>query len=151
MRKPSEDLQEPNWIEIEDFEYICFNLTRKLLTFNEPIPDYSTRDRSSLESSLSAPKNTYFNQEGSSLPDLASVLFYSIIKNHPFVNGNKRIAVMSVLIFFAINNKWVNIPPDILYNLAKIVAESSPSLRKHNLQRSADLFNKYLVDYKEAK
>lgn len=93
MKKPSEDLLQPNWIEIKDFEFISFNLARKLMSFDEPIPDYSTRDNSLLESSLASPKNIFHNTENPTLVDLTAVLFYSLIKNHPFVNGNKRIAV----------------------------------------------------------
>lgn len=46
MQKPSADLQQPSirWLTPEDFEYVCFDLARELLTYQEPIPDYSTRD-----------------------------------------------------------------------------------------------------------
>lgn len=47
------------WLEPEDFEFLCFDLTRELMTYQEPIPDYSTRDSSLLESSLGAPKQTF--------------------------------------------------------------------------------------------
>src|SRR3989344_6581581 len=124
MKKPSEDLPQPKWLKIEDFEFICFNLARELMSFGEPIPDYSTRDNSLLESSLAAPKNTFHNTENPTLVDLTAVLFYSLIKNHPFANGNKRIAVMTILIFLRINGRWLNIPPLSLYKLAIIVAKS---------------------------
>lgn len=42
MQKPSENSHQPKWINIEDFEFICFNLARELMSFDEPIPDYST-------------------------------------------------------------------------------------------------------------
>lgn len=47
------------WLEPEDFEYLCFDLARELMTSKEPIPDYSTRDNNLLESSLGAPKQTF--------------------------------------------------------------------------------------------
>lgn len=91
MSKPSENLPQPKWISVDDFEFICFNLTRELMSFDEPIPDYSTRDNSLLESSLASPRQS-FELTNSSIHEQASILFYSLIKNHPFRNGNKRIA-----------------------------------------------------------
>jgi death-on-curing family protein len=54
----------------------------------------------------------------------ASILFYSLIKNHPFENGNKRIAVMALLTFLSLNNKWLLIHPDDLYDIAIMVSKS---------------------------
>lgn len=106
MRKPSGDLplrKNTVWLTIDDFEFICFDFTREYLTFDEPIPDYSTKDSALLESALGSPRQTF----GGKLlyPTLlkqASILFYSLIKNHPFKNGNKRIAVISLLVFLII-------------------------------------------------
>src|SRR3989344_1979069 len=104
MKKPLDDLPQPKWINIDDFEFICFNVAKKWLEANEPIPDYSTRDVLLLESALNAPKNSY-RFAHSSLTEQASILFYSLIKNHPFKNGNKRIAVIALLVFLTLNNK----------------------------------------------
>jgi death-on-curing protein len=37
----------------------------------------------------------------------AAILFYLMIKNHPFQNGNKRIAITTLLTFLYNNNKWL--------------------------------------------
>lgn len=146
MTKPSEDLPQPKWIEPEDFEFICFNLARELLSFDEPIPDYSTRDENLLNSSLSSIKQT-FDKEllYPTLSAQASVLFYSLIKNHPFVNGNKRIAVISLLVFLNLNGKWLNIPPKMLYDIAVLVAGSNSKKRDEILKIIQGLFEKYIV------
>lgn len=34
------------WLEPEDFEFLCFDLARELMTYQEPIPDYPTRNNS---------------------------------------------------------------------------------------------------------
>jgi len=39
----------------------------------------------------------------------AAILFYLLIKNHPFKNGNKRIAITTVLVFLSINKKWLKV------------------------------------------
>ncbi|MDO8570672.1 MAG: type II toxin-antitoxin system death-on-curing family toxin [Candidatus Daviesbacteria bacterium] len=114
-----------NWLEPKDFEFLCFDLAKKLMSSREPIPDYSTRDNSLLESSLGAPKQTFSNKLlYPTLEKQTSILFYSLIKNHPFRNGNKRIAVMAILAFLSLNGKWIDIAPIDLYKLACKVSES---------------------------
>lgn len=145
MKKPSENLPLSKWIDLDDFEFICFNLTRKFLTFNEPIPDYSTRNNALLESSLAAPKQTFDKKLlYPTLEEQASILFYSLIKNHPFANGNKRIAVMSLLVFLRLNGMWIDIPPLMLYRLAIIVAKSSRKERGEVLKNILGLIRKYI-------
>jgi len=147
MKKPSKDSPQPKWINIEDFEFICFNLTRKFLELSEPIPDYSTRENSLLESSLAAPRQA-FEYSGATIERQASILFYSLIKNHPFKNGNKRIAVISLLIFLLLNNKWLEIPTLILYKIALSVAESEAPKRENVLKEIDKMLRKYIVDVK---
>lgn len=148
MKKPSDDSPQPDsvWVELDDFEYICFNLARKLLTFTEPIPEYNTTNISLLDSALSAPKARFGGKLlYPTLEDQASVLFYSLIKNHPFINGNKRVAVITLLVFLVLNKKWIRIPQNLLYKLAVMVAESDPRDRDFILKRNAELFKKFII------
>jgi|SRR3989344_2753463 len=131
MKRPSGDSPQHKWLTIDDFEYLCFDFTREYLSFDEPIPDYSTRNNSLLESALGSPRQTFNNKLlYPTLVKQAAILFYSLIKNHPFENGNKRIAVMSMLTFLALNGKWLSISPFKLYLLACRVAESYPRDRE---------------------
>lgn len=152
MRKPSEGLQQPSikWLTSDDFEYLCFDLARELLTYQEPIPDYSTRDHALLESALGAPSQT-FDQKllYPTLQKQASILFYSLIKNHPFGNGNKRVAVMALLVFLSINAYWINTEPVKLYEIACTVSESLPSKRKDILELLEDMISQDLIFYPE--
>lgn len=63
------------------------------------------RDEGLLDSALSAPFQTF---EGTDLyPTIlekAARLGYGLIKNHPFVDGNKRIGTHTMLVFLAINH-----------------------------------------------
>ena len=149
MQKPSKDSRPHKtvWIDITDFEFVCFRLAKELVTFSEPIPDYNTRDNSLLESALSAPKHTFDEKDlYPSFEEKASILFYSMVKNHPFVNGNKRIAVMTLLVFLALNRKWLKIRPIDLYELAIITASSSPKDRDFILEENQKLIKKYIID-----
>ena len=46
MKKLLKDSQQSSvsWLNPEDFEYLCFDFAQKQMSFDEPIPDYSTRD-----------------------------------------------------------------------------------------------------------
>lgn len=150
MEPPSDDLHPLNirWLSIDDFEYLCFDLARELMTYGEPIPDYSTRDDSLLKSALGVPKQTFDRKLlYPTLSKQAAALFYSLIKNHPFRNGNKRIAVMGLLAFLSLNKKWINIHPLTLYNMACEVSESDPKNRDSILEIINDKIGKHLVGF----
>ena len=151
MQKLSKDSQTPNWLNIEDFEFLCFDLARKLMTFEEPIPDYSTRDNGLLESALGSPKQTFGGKLlYPSLEKQAAILFYSLIKNHPFRNGNKRVAVMALLAFLSLNKKWLSIKPMPLYILAHSLSASKPKERSKILKDLDEIIKKFLVDFKRS-
>ncbi|MCR4305632.1 MAG: type II toxin-antitoxin system death-on-curing family toxin [Candidatus Daviesbacteria bacterium] len=137
-KKPTEDLQQNDtiWLELEDFKLLCFDLARELLGQFEPIPEFVTRNPGILESCLEVPKQTY-NKEllYPSLIDQAAILFYLLIKNHPFQNGNKRVALTSLLVFLALNNKWLKTSSTDLYKLAINVASSQSSKKETTLNQ----------------
>ena len=58
-----------------------------------------TRDLGLLESALYRPQTGYYND----LPEMAAAMFESLIKNHPFVDGNKRVAFFATDIFLRLN------------------------------------------------
>lgn len=103
---------------------------------HEPIPAFHTCDIGRLESSLETPFQTYdgkYLYRGTIRK--AAVLFYGLIKNHPFQNGNKRIAVLCLLVFLKLNkDKWLNLEPMALYKIPLLVASSDPSERDGTLQ-----------------
>jgi death-on-curing family protein len=115
-------------ITIEEVEYIAIEMARQTMTWNEPIPGFETRYPGRLESCLSVPFQSFDKKllyKG--LTKKAAVLFYLMIKNHPFENGNKRIAVTTLLCFLMKNGKWLRIVDhEDLYKLAVTIAESDP-------------------------
>ena len=63
------------------------------------------RDTSLLESALNAPFQTFGDEElYPSIIEKASRLCYGLIKNHPFIDGNKRIGVYAMLVYLGLNN-----------------------------------------------
>lgn len=62
------------------------------------------RDEALLESALAAPFQQFGGYEVyPTLQQKAARLGYGLIKNHPFVDGNKRIGIHTMLVFLALN------------------------------------------------
>lgn len=62
------------------------------------------RDEGLLESALAAPFQTFGGEPVyPSLQAKAAQLGFGLIRNHPFVDGNKRIGAHTMLVFLAVN------------------------------------------------
>jgi death-on-curing family protein len=139
-----------NKIIISEIELIAHNLAKEFLKWNEPIPDFGTRFPNKLESCLAVPFYKYGRKIFyPTLISKASVLFYVMIKNHPFQNGNKRIAMTTLLVFLYKNKKWLRVDNQELYNFAKWVAESNPRLKDETVKAIEKFVTTYLVDWKK--
>jgi death-on-curing protein len=117
-------------VTVKEVAHITFKMAQELLSFNEPIPDFSTRTPNILESCLATPFQTFggkFLYPG--FLTRASMLFYFMIKNHPFENGNKRIAITTLFTFLFANNKWLIADIQELYNFTVWVAQSPPQFK----------------------
>ncbi len=134
-------------LTIKGVEYIAFSLARKLLSFNEPIPDFSTRFPNILESCLATPFQTFSGKSlYPRLIDKASILFYLMIKNHPFQNGNKRIAMTTLLVFLHKNGKWIKVDTQELYNFTMWITQSPPKLKNETVKAIEKFIKSCLID-----
>lgn len=62
------------------------------------------RDRSLLESAIAGPRMTFGGEDlYPTLEEKAAALGFALIKNHPFVDGNKRIALAATDAFLRLN------------------------------------------------
>lgn len=67
------------------------------------------RDNRLLDSALNSPFQTFDSKElYPDILDKAAQLCYSVIENHPFLDGNKRIGVHLMLLFLELNNIQIN-------------------------------------------
>lgn len=86
------------------------------------------RDENLLDSALNSPFQTFDSKE--LYPEFsgkAAQLSFSIIKNHPFLDGNKRIGVHIMLVFLALNNVKLSYTQKELIDFGLKVADSSLS------------------------
>ena len=127
---------------------MAHSLAREIMTWDEPIPDFGTRRPHILERCLIAPFQSFGGKKlYKGLIGKAAILFYLMVKNNPFQNGNKRIATTAMLYFLYRNKKWLRVDNQELYNFAKWVAESNPKLKGETVQATEKFIKTYLVDY----
>jgi death-on-curing family protein len=134
-------------ISIKEIEVVAFSLAKKLLRFDEPMPDFGTRFPHILESCLVTPFQRFggkYLYEG--LLKKSATLFYLMIKNHPFENGNKRVAMMTLLYLLYKNEKWIEVDNQVLYNFAKWVAASDPIVKSATVDAIEKFLSTHLVD-----
>jgi len=99
------------------------------------------RDAALLSSALAMPSaglsGVYLHAD---LIEMAASYVFHIVKNHPFVDGNKRVGVVAALVFLDLNGIDVRVPEADLYELIMGVARGETSksaiaelLRRHCL------------------
>lgn len=134
-------------LSIQEVREIAFEFARKTMSWDEPIPDFETRFPNILESCLTMPFQTFDKKHlYKGLAEKAAALFYLMIKNHPFSNGNKRIAITTLLVFLFLNDKWISVSNQELYNFAVWVASSPPQVSEQTVKALKQFIEKNLVN-----
>lgn len=135
-------------LTIIDVEYVAHRLAKETMSWSEPIPDFSTRYTNQLERCIEAPFQSFGGKQlYPGLMKKSAILFYLMIKNHPFQNGNKRLAMTTLLIFLILNKKWIKVDNQELYNFAKWVAESNAKLKDDTVRAIETFLNNFIIDY----
>lgn len=89
------------------------------------------RDAGLLESALDRPRNLLAYEPQPSIFRLAATLCVGIAKNHPFIDGNKRTALLTTRAFLYLNGH--ELEPSQPDEVATIVAVADGSLIEHDL------------------
>jgi death-on-curing protein len=84
------------------------------------------RDLGLLQSALAMPETTFEGEflHGTVFEKAGAYLFH-VARNHPFVDGNKRTALMCALVFLGLNGWRLEAKSEALYELVDGVAEGS--------------------------
>jgi len=137
-------------ITVKEVEYIALVLAKEMFSFNEPIPDFSTRFPYVLESCLATPFQSFSRRSlYPTFVSKASMLFYLMIKNHPFQNGNKRIAMTTLFVFLYKNKKWMKINHQELYNFTVWIAQSPAKLKEETVKAIEKFLKIHIVSLTE--
>jgi death-on-curing protein len=84
------------------------------------------RDLGLLESALATPRATFGEEYlHGSLPEMAAAYLFHLVRNHPFVDGNKRTGLASAIAFLGLNGLWLDADPERLGELVVAVAQGT--------------------------
>lgn len=89
-------MTEPVWLPVDLVLAIHESQLRK---FGGPA---GVRDHGVLESALGRPRNKWVYEQAE-LPELAAAYAFGIARNHAFVDGNKRAALLAMVTFLGLN------------------------------------------------
>jgi death-on-curing protein len=82
-------------------------------------------DRGLLESAVVRPQQSAGGEDAyPGIHSKAAALLHSLAKNHPFIDGNKRTAVLSCGFFYGLNGWWLIASQEELIELALEVVEN---------------------------
>ncbi len=134
-------------LSLEIVEYAAHRLAKETMNWSEPIPDFSTRYTNTLERCIDAPFQSFGGRQlYPGLLKKSATLFYLMVKNHPFQNGNKRLAMTTLLVFLVQNKKWLRVDNQELYNFVRWVAESNAKLKDDTVRAIETFLKNYLID-----
>jgi death on curing protein len=98
-------MTEPRWLDLDtvlDFH------AEQLALFGGPD---GIRDLGLLESALARPQNKFAYGE-TDFAALAAAYGFGIARNHPFIDGNKRTALASMIVFLNLNRLDLDAPQE---------------------------------------
>ena len=117
---------EPKWLTYDQLIAIH---SRQLRRFGGAA---GLRDDGLLRSAIDRPINKW-HYEQSELPELAAAYAFGLAKNHAFVDGNKRIAFMSMMTFLRKNG--VRFAPEPAHATSMIMSLAAGEVSEESLAR----------------
>jgi death-on-curing protein len=104
--------------------------------------DSVLRDRGLLESAVAMPQSTFGGKDlHSGLAGKAAAYHFHLCSNHPFVDGNKRVAVAAAELFLLINGHELSANDDEIEKLTLGVASG-----KLSKDQVVEFFEKFLME-----
>ncbi|MCL2155834.1 MAG: type II toxin-antitoxin system death-on-curing family toxin [Leptospirales bacterium] len=102
---------------------------------------YGIKDLNLLSSAIYIPESSYEGEYlHKTIPAMAAAYAFHICQNHPFIDGNKRTALASSLVFLDINEYDFNCKGETLYN--KIMNVAKGEIKKEELIKFFEKYSK---------
>ena len=120
------EAEEPRWIT---YDQVIAIHSKQLRRFGGAP---GLRDEGMLQSALDRPINKW-RYEQAEMPELAAAYAFGLAKNHAFVDGNKRIAFMSMVIFLMKNR--IRFEPDPAQATTIIMSLAAGEVSEQSLTR----------------
>lgn len=100
------------------------------------------RDENALESALARPRQKCHYEKTSDLPALAAAHGFGLCRNHPYRDGNKRVAFVVMVVFLELNGLVVEVEEAEVVSVMLALADGRVSenqladwLHKHTKRR----------------
>ena len=85
--------------------------------------EFEVRDIGLLESAAARPRSTAFGEDAyPSIHAKAAALLHSIARNHPLVDGTKRLSFAATIAFYGLNGMQLTLSNDEAYELVMAIA-----------------------------
>lgn len=98
------------------------------------------RDENLLESSLARPCNKQAYEPSAELSDLAAAYGFGLARNHPYLDGNKRVAFLAMYVFLGLNGVEIDVEePEVVKVMLSVAkgemteSELASWLRAHSV------------------
>lgn len=114
-------MEEPNWLTRQVVELL------QLEQLAEHGGRRGIRDDNALESAVARPQQRWQYRPGATLPELAASRCYGLVRDHPFVDGNKRTGFLAAYTFLALNGWALEADEDEVVSTVEGVAAGSVS------------------------
>jgi death-on-curing protein len=102
---------------------IYLDLDDLLHVARRTLGDVEVRDIGLLESAAARPRSTAFGDDAyPSVHDKAAALLHSVARNHPLVDGNKRLSLAATIVFYGLNGMRLTLSNDEAYELVMAIA-----------------------------
>ena len=112
-------MSEPIWLSRQVVELIHFE------QLVEHGGCYGIRDENALESAIARPQQLRSYRADATLPGLAASLCVGLVRNHPFVDGNKRAGFLAAYVFLRLNGLELTATEDDVASTIEAVASGS--------------------------
>ena len=119
-------MNEPRWLTLDQVKVVH---ERQLARFGGPP---GIRDEGALGSALMRPVHRW-QYEGEDLAQLAAAYAYELARNHPLVDGNKRVAFVTMTLFLRLNG--IRFSPDQAQTTAMFLALAAGEVDEAGLAR----------------
>lgn len=117
-----------SYLSLESLNVLGRDLIEYLKSQGDPLPRYDVADRGKLESIIATPQKSFGGDDlYRSLHEKAACYLYFFVKLHPYLDGNKRMAVLTTFVFLQMNGYKVDLDYEKIYDFCRHVASSHRS------------------------
>ncbi len=133
-------------ITVQMVDHIALMLAREHKRWDEPVSVFQNRTKGVLERIL----NSVYKRRGEkekypSATEKAAVVFTGILLERPFDEGNRRIAVMTLLVLLEINGFELRVGEDKLHDLVRWVEDSPGERSEGVIETIAEYLDRNIV------